>query len=163
EGAGEISVAFEAGGGNDSSVWTEIAARIRATGVRTFTYDRAGLGRSGLGPSPYTIEGEVQTLRAAMTACDVRGPVLLVAHSYGGAIALLAAAQDDRVAGLLLIDALVPEATPKSEVDAVLATFRPQYDELRKQAPELAKAMIPLMEAYPVTVQRLDAVRLPES
>jgi pimeloyl-ACP methyl ester carboxylesterase len=65
------------------------------------------------------------------------------------------------VAGLVLVDAMVPKATPKSEVDAILATYRPQYDEVRRQAPELAKAMIPLMEAYPATVKKLDAARIP--
>jgi pimeloyl-ACP methyl ester carboxylesterase len=161
EGTGDVTVAFEAGGGNDSSVWAQIAPRIRAAGVRTFVYDRAGLGRSELGPTPYSIQDEVHALRAALTACGINGPVILTAHSYGGVISLLTASTDKRVAGLVLVDALVPRATPKSEVEAILAKYRPQYDEIRKQAPELAKAMIPLMEAYPATMRALDAVRVP--
>jgi len=161
EGTGDVTVVFEAGGGNDSSVWTQIASRIRAAGVRTFVYDRAGLGRSELGPTPYSIDDEVHALRSALTTCGIKGPVILTAHSYGGFISLLTASVDKRVAGLVLVDAVVPKATPKSEVEAILAKYRPQYDELRKQAPELAKAMIPLMEAYPATVKKLDAARIP--
>lgn len=160
-GTGALTVAFEAGGGRDGSVWTEIAARVRDHGVRTFIYDRAGLGRSELGPTPYSIDDEVHALRSAWSACGIESPVVVVAHSYGGAIALLAASRDERVAGLVLVDALVPRATPDSEVQAVLAEYRPQYAELRKQAPELARAMIPLMEAYPETVGKLDAVHVP--
>jgi pimeloyl-ACP methyl ester carboxylesterase len=103
----------------------------------------------------------VHALRAAWTACGLAGPIIVTAHSYGGAISLLTASQDTRVAGLVLVDALVPGATPDSEVEAVLAEYRPQYDELRRQAPELARSMIPLMEAYPATVKKLDAVELP--
>jgi pimeloyl-ACP methyl ester carboxylesterase len=161
EGTGNVTVVFEAGGGNDSSVWTQIALRIRAAGVRTFVYDRAGLGRSEPGPTPYSIHDEVHALRSALTTCGINGPVILTAHSYGGFISLLTASMDKRVAGLVLVDAVVPKSTPKSEVEAILATYRPQYGEIRKQAPELAKAMIPLMEAYPATVKTLDAARIP--
>lgn len=161
-GTGGLTVVFEAGGGNDSRVWAQIAPRVRAAGVRTFVYDRAGLGQSELGPAPYSIDDEVQALRSALTGCSVGAPLVLVAHSYGGAVSLLTASIDERVAGLVLLDALVPGATPKSEVDAILAEYRPQYDELRRQAPELAKAMIPMMEAYPSTVRKLDGVRLRE-
>ena len=162
EGTGDVTVVFEAGGGNDSSVWAQIAPRIRAAGVRTFVYDRAGLGRSELGPTPYSINDEVHALRSALTACGIKGPVILAAHSYGGFISLLTASMDPRVAGVVLVDAVVPKATPESEVRAILAEYRPQYDELRREAPELAKAMIPLMEAIPATVEKLDAARLPE-
>ena len=161
EGAGDVTVVFEAGGGNDSSVWAQIAPRVREAGTRTFAYDRAGLGRSEPGPSPYSVDDEVAALRSALTWCGVTGPVVLTAHSYGAVIGLLTASQDERVAGLVLVDAMVPGTTPASEVEAILATYRPQYDEVRRLAPELARTMIPLMEAYPETVARLDSVRLP--
>lgn len=161
EGRGEPTVVFEAGGGNDSSVWEQIAPRIRAAGFRTFAYDRAGLGRSPVYAGPYRIEDEALALRAALTASGVRGPVLIVAHSYGGAIALLAAEKDPRVGGLVLLDALVPGTMPPGEVEAILAKYRPQYAELREKAPELAKAMIPLMEACPASARSLDAVQIP--
>jgi pimeloyl-ACP methyl ester carboxylesterase len=161
EGDGDVTVVFEAGGGNDSRVWAEIAPRVRKAGARTFLYDRAGLGRSERGPTPSSVDDEVDGLRSALNTCGVVGPVVLVAHSYGGVISLLTASKDRRVAGLVLVDAMVPKATPKSEVSAILATYRPQYEEVRTRAPELAKTIIPLMEAYPATVKTLDAARIP--
>lgn len=159
---GEVTVAFESGNGNDSSVWADVAARVRETGLGTFVYDRPGLGKSPLRPGPYAIENEVRTFGAALTACNIRRPVVLVAHSYGGVIALLSAARDQRIVGLVLVEALVPHTVPKSETDAILAKFRPQYDEVRREAPQLAAAIIPLMEAFPETALALDAVVLPK-
>ena len=43
-GTGSPTVVFEAGGGEDSSVWTELEAEVRNRyAVRTMLYDRAGL------------------------------------------------------------------------------------------------------------------------
>src|SRR5262249_55712251 len=60
QGAGELTVAFESGFGNDSSVWADIAPKIRAAGAQTFVYDRAGMGKSTIDTSaPYTIDNDV--------------------------------------------------------------------------------------------------------
>ena len=163
KGAGKTTVMFEAGGGNESSVWSDIAPRIQAAGVRTLVYDRAGLGKSGFGPEPYGVDNEVATAKSVLTACGISGPVILVAHSYGGVISLLLAGSDSRIAGVVLVEALVPKFLNQSEMDSVLAKYRPQYDEIRKLAPGLAKSMIPLMEAMPTTAKRLDAVNLPKA
>ncbi|HTD28497.1 MAG TPA: hypothetical protein VK660_03825, partial [Xanthomonadaceae bacterium] len=50
----------------------------------------------------------------------------------------------------------------EAEVAAILAQYRPQYDELRKQAPALAATLIPIIEAYPATATRLRATHIPE-
>ena len=34
EGRGKLTIVFEAGNGNDSSVWTDIVTRVRALGMR---------------------------------------------------------------------------------------------------------------------------------
>ena len=161
QGEGPVTVAFESGNGNDSTVWSAIAATVRASGVRTLVYDRAGLGRSDLPATAYSIDQVSRAFRAVLDACHVRGPVVLVTHSYGGFISLLAASRDRRIAGLVMVDANVPAFFDQAEVDAILAEYRPQYPELRAQAPKLALSMIPLMEAYPATARRLRAVRIP--
>lgn len=161
QGTGSVTVAFEAGGGNDSQVWSALADKVRKAGYQTLVYDRSGLGRSRLYREQYAVEDEVKGFRGLLDQCHVQHPIVLVAHSYGGVISLLTAATDKRVVGLLLLDALVPLATPPAEIEAVFATFRPQYDEIRKQAPDLAKAIIPMMEAFPETVKKLDQLRLP--
>lgn len=73
---------FESGNGNDSTVWEVITPRVRALGVRTFAYDRAGLGRSDPAPATYTVEAELGRLQRVLRLCQVTGPILFVAHSY---------------------------------------------------------------------------------
>jgi len=161
EGAGALTVVFDSGFGNDSGVWSQIAPRIRAAGVQTLVYDRAGMGNSTINTSaPYSIDNDVDILRTVLMMCRVNGPIVAVGHSYGGAITLLAASEDERIKGLVLIDAVVPGASPPSEVDKNLRIMRAQYDEIRSQAPGLAKVAIPYAEALPVTAARINSMRV---
>lgn len=164
EGSGQTTVVFEAGFGNASDVWANITPKIRAAGARTFVYDRAGLGKSTIDTTaPYSIDNDVAILESALHTCGITGPIVMVGHSYGGAISLVLASEDSRVKGLVLLEALVPGASPKSEVDKNLATMRSQYAEVRQQAPALAKVAIPWAEAMPATARRIDELRLPDS
>jgi pimeloyl-ACP methyl ester carboxylesterase len=162
QGAGPVTVAFEAGFGNESSVWADITPKIRAAGARTFVYDRAGMGKSTIDTSaPYSIDNDVHILRTALTSCGVTGPIVFVGHSYGGGLGVVAASQDDRIRGLVLVDALIAGTFGHGELEKNLTAMRVQYDEIRAQAPALAKVAIPWAEALPATVQRLDGVRVP--
>jgi lipase len=68
--------------------------------------DLLGHGRSSWA-APWTIEANVAALAALLDA-DQTGPVTVVGHSFGGAIALsLAAARPDLVASVLLLDPAV--------------------------------------------------------
>ncbi|PND57105.1 alpha/beta hydrolase [Mycobacterium sp. ENV421] len=65
--------------------------------------DLIGHGRSSWS-APWTIDANVAAL-ASLLEDDADGPVLVVGHSFGGAIALnLAAAYPDLVSGLVLLD-----------------------------------------------------------
>ena len=164
EGSGSVTVVFESGFGNDSSVWSQIEPRVRAAGVQTFVYDRAGMGKSTINTAtPYSIDNDVNILRIALTSCGIRGPIVMVAHSYGGAMSLLAASEDQRFKGLVLLDALVPRVWTTSELDKNLEAMRAQYDEIREKAPELAKVAIPWAEALPATLKRLDSVPISDA
>jgi pimeloyl-ACP methyl ester carboxylesterase len=161
EGAGALTVVFDSGFGNASGVWSQIAPGIRAAGVQTLVYDRAGMGKSTINTAaPYSIDNDVHILRTVLTMCRVNGPIVAVGHSYGGALTLLAAAEDERIKGLVLIDAVVPGALPQSEVDKNLKVMRAQYDEIRGQAPGLAKVAIPYAEALPATAARINGMRV---
>ncbi len=164
-GDGSPTVVFEAGGGDDSSVWATIEPEVRRrNGVRTLVYDRAGLGRSDPPPrGEYRIGDEAAALARALDAVDLSGPVVLVAHSYGGFVARLVAAADPRVAGVVLVDANLPAFFDEAVVARLLATYTPQFDELERRAPELARVMIPLMRAYPDTVRHVGAVDYPST
>jgi pimeloyl-ACP methyl ester carboxylesterase len=161
-GAGSPTVVFEAGGGEDSSVWAELESEVRERNrVRTMVYDRAGLGRSGPSPPPYRIDDEAEALRRELDRRHIEAPVVLVAHSYGGFVATIVAATDARIAGVVLVDANLADFFDDPQLERLLATYRPQFPALEQAAPELARVMIPLIESYPATVARVGEVDIP--
>jgi pimeloyl-ACP methyl ester carboxylesterase len=161
-GDGSPTVVFEAGGGEHSSVWAALEPEVRRReAVRTLVYDRAGLGQSAPTRPPYLIDDEAEALRRELDRHGVAAPVVLVAHSYGGFVAVLVAATDERIAGVVLVDTNIASYWDEARLEKLLATYRAQYRELEEAAPELARAMIPLMEAYPATVERLRGVEIP--
>lgn len=105
----------------------------------------------------------MSALHRALDAAEVRGPIILVAHSYGGWIASLFAESDPRVVGMVLVEALLPDAMDDNTIGYILATDRPQYKELRQKAPRLAQRMSPMMEAYPQSAKRLRQVEIREA
>ena len=161
-GDGDPTVVFEAGGGDDSSVWAKVEPQVRTLGsVRTVVYDRAGLGKSAAAPGPYKIDDEAAALKRALDRFGVRAPVVLVAHSYGGFIATLVAASDKRIAGVVLVDANLAEYFDDAALARLKAKYEPQFEQLRRAKPQLADVMIPLMRAYPETVHRVRGVAFP--
>ncbi len=124
-------------------------------------YDRAGLGRSPASQPPYRIDREAEALRRELDRHGITAPVVLVAYSYGGFVATLVAATDSRIAGVVLVDANLAGFFDDAQIERLLATYRPQFSALEQAAPELAKVMIPVIEAYPATVARLRQVEIP--
>ena len=94
-----IPILFEAGGGDDSTVWADITKPIRdITGATLITYDRAGFGRSELTANDqaidkHGIQNGVEELEAALKQLGYDGNIMLVAHSYGALYATLYAAR----------------------------------------------------------------------
>jgi pimeloyl-ACP methyl ester carboxylesterase len=153
---------FEAGGGADSSVWEDLEPEVRRRfQVRTMVYDRAGLGRSAPSRSDYSIDGEASALRRELDRDSIEWPVVLVAHSYGAFVATLVAATDSRTAGVVLVDGNLASFMDDAQLERLLATYTPQFAALEEAAPDLARVMIPVIEAYPATVERLRAVDIP--
>lgn len=164
EGSDVVTVVFEAGFGNDSTVWSEIAQQVRKMGVQTFVYDRAGMGNSTINTNlPYSINNDVHILKIALARCGIQAPMVLVGHSYGGGISLMAASDDKRVRGVLLLDAVVPNTWPPAELQKNMAAMRLQYDEIRQKEPALAKVAIPWAEALPATVKQIDNLHIPSN
>jgi len=161
-GQGDVTVVFEAGGGDDSSVWASIEPEVRrANGVRTVLYDRAGLGKSAPAPGPYRIDHEATALSRALDRFSIKAPIVLVAHSYGGFVATLLAASDARVAGVVLVDANLAAFFDDAELARLQAKYRPQFAALQQAKPALARVMIPVIEAYPDTAKRVRAAVYP--
>lgn len=85
--------------------WLTLAER-HLPGVAVCAPDLIGHGHSSWA-APWTIDDNVAAL-AALLDTDGGGPVVVVGHSFGGAIALgLAAARPDLVAALVLLDPAV--------------------------------------------------------
>src|SRR5579863_6002408 len=150
KGHGTPTVVFESGGGEDSREWSNIEPVIRERAkVRTVVYDRAGLGKSDPNPRPYRIEDEGTALRRALDQCNIRGPIILVAHSYGGFISEIVASEDKRVKGLVLVDANIPSFFDDKEAAVIKARYEPLADSLKRDKPDVARVLIPVVQAYP--------------
>jgi pimeloyl-ACP methyl ester carboxylesterase len=110
----------------DALVFSEAAVFPSVSSVtRVCTYDRPGvplldgtISGSTLVPQPTTAQDGASDLDAWLTAAGVDGPYVLVAHSWGGLIAMRYAQEHPgEVAGLVLVDPssvqLRDELTPK--------------------------------------------------
>jgi lipase len=85
--------------------WQTLATRHLA-GVSIAAPDLLGHGRSSWA-APWTLDANVAAL-AGLLGADADGPVVVVGHSFGGAVALnLAAERPDLVASLVLLDPAV--------------------------------------------------------
>ncbi|MEL0651525.1 alpha/beta fold hydrolase [Algibacter sp. TI.3.09] len=104
-------ILFEAGAGNDASVWSDILENIHeVTGTTLITYDRSGFGTSELNPnlkneSDFGIENGVKELEAGLLRLGYNQEIILVSHSYGGLYNLLYANKHpQKVRSIVLID-----------------------------------------------------------
>ena len=97
-------VIFEAGIAATSLSW-RLAQKEIAKFAPTLSYDRAGLGWSESAAKPRDVHTLVEELRSLLKAAGLDAPRVIVAHSFGGLIALdYAARYPAEVAGLVLID-----------------------------------------------------------
>lgn len=104
-GAGEVTVVFEAGLGNDWTSWDEVAVQVSSR-ARIFAYSRPGYGQSEQTSSPRTGTQIVDELRELLRARGLAPPYLLVGHSFGGTYQeLFAKKYPEEVVGLVLVDA----------------------------------------------------------
>lgn len=103
-GRGKPTIIFESGYSCDSSIWNTVQPEI-AKATRTFSYDRAGLGRSDFSPLEWSTKSEVYELHVLLEKAKVKGPYIIVAHSIGGFNArLFASTYPKEVLGIVFID-----------------------------------------------------------
>jgi pimeloyl-ACP methyl ester carboxylesterase len=103
-GDGTPTVVVDVGIGARSEEYASIRDRIsRVTSV--ITYDRAGYGRSEMGPLPRDAGRAADELHALLQAASILGPYILVGHSLGGLhMQIFAGRYPDEVAGMVLLD-----------------------------------------------------------
>lgn len=131
-GSGGPAVIFEAGLSDESSTWglvqPEIAKRVMAC-----SYDRAGIGFSDPADRAGSSSDIVDDLHRLLSRAGIKGPYVLVGHSYGGlATVLFASRYPKEVAGLVGVD-----PANERQIDAAREAF-PDYD-AKLLAPALAK------------------------
>lgn len=103
-GAGDATVVFESGLGDDWQPWQLVAAEV-AEQARVFAYSRPGYGQSEPTAEPRDAEHIVEGLRALLTARGHAPPYVLVGHSLGGGyMELFAKAHPEEVTGVVLVD-----------------------------------------------------------
>jgi pimeloyl-ACP methyl ester carboxylesterase len=96
------SIVFAHGLWADGSCYSKVVPALEADGHQVVSAQN----------SLDTLEGDVATVTRALGR--VRSPAILVGHSYGGTV-ITAAGTDDRVAGLVFIAALAPDADETSQ------------------------------------------------
>lgn len=102
---GTPSVIFIAGLGDSCGTWNEIQDRISQE-TSTFSYDRAGIGRSEAAFVPRTCHDLVEELSTLLLALKVEPPYILVGHSFGGLVArLYTSLYPHLTSGMVLVDA----------------------------------------------------------
>jgi len=100
----KFTVVFESGAGGSSQDWTKVISML-PPGLRTISYDRAGIGKSEKGPLPQTMAQNVFELHELLKASKIKGSIILVGQSIGGLIVRLYTEQYGKdVVGLVLVD-----------------------------------------------------------
>ena len=103
-GKGSPTVILEAGLGSNLKAWENVQPSI-AKFTQVCSYDRAGLGWSEPGLKPRTSEVIIKELRLLLENANIKGPYVLVGHSFGGYhIRLFASCFPAEVVGMVLID-----------------------------------------------------------
>ena len=120
-GHGSPTILLEAGLMSTVLSWSDLQRELSRS-FRVVSYDRAGLGWSDLGPMPRTADRIVDELHAMLERAAIPPPYVLVGHSFGGlTMPLFAARYPEEVAGIVLVDPVVPaEWNPPSEHDRKL-------------------------------------------
>lgn len=106
-----IPILFEAGAGNDATVWSSILIPIaELTGTTLISYDRAGFGKSTIDTletdeSKHGIISSVEDLEAGLKMLGYDKEIMLVSHSYGGHLSTLYSVRHPNlVKSIVLID-----------------------------------------------------------
>ena len=107
-GASGPTVIFDAGLGDDSTVWKTVTSQVAAF-AHIVVFDRAGLGKSDSKPGngPISAQDSVDALNALLKKENIKPPYILVGHSRGGLnMQLFAQEHPTEVTGMVLIDSV---------------------------------------------------------
>ena len=137
-GAGSPTVVLEYGLGGNATNWNNIFPEV-ARFTRVVAYDRAGYGKSEVGPEPRSQTQLAKELHTLLHNAGIAPPYILVGHSLGGAnIRAFAYLFKEEIAGLVFVDPFnerVFSSQTKKQFDEAMA----QQDAALKGAPPGAR------------------------
>ncbi len=108
-----------------SWTWRDLTPELDARGARWIAPDLP----STSGDPEVTLEDDAASVLGAVKAAEPTGRVILVGHSYGGAVIAEAAARIPRLAALVFLAALVPEVGESPSDAARVVKVRTLLDE----------------------------------
>ncbi len=105
-----VPILFESGNGDDATVWKDLLKSIHdSTGATLITYDRAGLGLSGIDTLKINISNEVKSLEIGLHKLGFSKNIFVVSHSFGSYYSTLFTLKNrKKVKGIVFIDVLTP-------------------------------------------------------
>lgn len=108
-GEGVPIVVLDSGLGLAGDAWDDVQPEVSRF-TRVCAYDRAGRGYSSPAPKRHSNRQMARELGVLLERAGQRGPCVLVGHSMGGMnVRLFASEHPDRVAGMVLVDAVGDE------------------------------------------------------
>ena len=103
-GNGSPTVVLVSGFEAPQAYWNSVIPDLAAK-TTVVTFDRAGIGKSGIGDLPTHGEQSAKDLQVLLDKLGVSRPYILVGHSYGGSVVrLFASMYPDDMGGLILED-----------------------------------------------------------
>ena len=131
-------ILFEAGGGNDGTIWKSISKPVaEITGATVITYDRPGLGKSGIDSTEISIENDIRGLEKGLAILGFQQKIMLVSHSLGGFYNTLYAARNpEKVRAIVFIDANLPCFFTSEQFEKMKASqnFKSLVETVRKNS-----------------------------
>lgn len=118
-------VVMECGAFGCAADWYRVQEALAGLGIRSLAYDRAGLGLSDPGPDPRDGRAIADDLEAMLGRLEDPAPLVLAGHSMAGLfLRVLAPRVRDRLVGLVLVDAVTPEAVDHPAAARMIDGFR---------------------------------------
>lgn len=128
-------ILFEAGNGDEGSVWQSITNEIhKQTNATVITYDRAGLGKSEIDTTKISFQNEVKDLEIALKKLGYSKKIFIVCHSFGGYYTSLFTHQNlKKVKGVICIDIATPCFFTKKWSDEFIQSIKEEDWKMIKQ------------------------------
>ncbi|MDB5249859.1 MAG: hypothetical protein JWQ40_4253 [Segetibacter sp.] len=131
-----VPILFEAGAGNDGSVWDKLLKPLHdSLGTTLITYDRQGFGKSEIDTADINIITEIKGLEIALRKLGFVDKYFLVAHSLGGNYAMTFSYRNSgKVVGGVFIDIVSPCFMTKDKALEVKRIFHDSLEVIKKES-----------------------------